>query len=385
MDAGRLVDALADAGWTEFSGVPCSILEPVRAAAGARPGTRYLPATVEGEALAIAAGHWLGGGTGAVVLLQNSGLGNVVNPLSSLLIPYRIPALLVVSWRGQPDVADAVHHHPMGAATLPLLELFSIPFQVLDGQAAPDTAVSAALDAAESRCAPAALVVPRGALKGARAADVATVPVPAPAGDAAAGEVPVFGAGAPADRAALVAAVAERFRGDAMVSTTGYMSRALAAHGPRGEHFYMQGSMGFAPAIALGVARARPGRVVVLDGDGALLMRLGTLATIGHAAPGGLVHVVGDNGSYASTGGQPSAAANTSFPRVALACGYRRAASCVGADGMDEALAWAAAGEGPTLLHVRISPTEPGGADRPEAAPDEIAAAFRARVGGGRA
>lgn len=381
MDAQRLVNALADAGWTEFSGVPCSILEPIRVAVGAHPDTRYLPATVEGEAVAIAAGHWLGGGEGAVVLLQNSGLGNVVNPLASLLIPYRIPALLVVSWRGQPDVPDAVHHYPMGAATLPLLQLLSIPYQVMDGSVSPEAAVSTTLQAMRTSRGPAALVVPRGVVTGSKAGNAGSAS-PRSAGDGEAA-VPVFGDGAPVDRTMLVAAVAARFGGDAMVSTTGYMSRALAACGPRGEHFYMQGSMGFAAAIALGVARARPGRrVVVLDGDGALLMRLGTLATIGHAASAGLVHVVGDNACYASTGGQPSASTNTSFPRVALACGYRRAATCAGADGLDEALRWAADGNGPALLHVSLSTAEPGGADRPEAAPDEIATSFRAWTGG---
>lgn len=382
VDATTFVGALAEAGWTEYAGVPCSILEPIRGAVEAGPDTRYLPASVEGEAVAVVAGHWLGGGPGGVVLMQNSGLGNTVNPLASLLIPYRIPALLVVSWRGQPGVADAVHHAPMGAATLPLLDLLSIPYQVLDGSVPTEAAVAAALEAMEARRGPAALVVPRGAVRGGPKGS-ATAGVSS-ADEAEEDDAPrVFAGGAPTDRAGLVVAVAAHFPHDPVVSTTGYMSRALAGAGPRDHHFYMQGSMGFAAAIALGVARERPGRVVVLDGDGALLMRLGTLATVGYAAAEGFVHVVGDNGCYASTGGQPTAAANTSFPRVARACGYRRAATCTGADGLGEALRWAAEGPGPTLLHVVISAAEPGGGDRPERAPDEIAEAFRGHVAAG--
>ncbi|HEX2093103.1 MAG TPA: thiamine pyrophosphate-dependent enzyme, partial [Longimicrobiaceae bacterium] len=317
VDPGSLVGALAEAGWTEYSGVPCSILEPIRAEVERGASTRYLPASVEGEAVAIGAGLWLGG-RGTVVLMQNSGLGNVVNPLASLLLPYRIPVLLVVSWRGQPGVADAVHHAPMGAITPGLLDLLSVPYWILDGSLPAGEIVAAALREMEARRTPAALVVPRGAVAGpSRAVDGASDGREADPGEEGCRS---FGSGDPPDRARLVEAVVAHFPEDPIVSTTGYMSRDLAAVGPRDHHFYMQGSMGFAPAIALGVSRACPGRrVVVLDGDGALIMRLGTLATVGYAAPAGFVHIVADNGCYASTGGQRTAAANTSFPRVARA------------------------------------------------------------------
>lgn len=381
VDASALVAGLSAAGWSDYSGVPCSLLEPVRREVESGSSTRYLPACIEGEAVAIGAGLWLGGRAG-VVLMQSSGLGNTVNPLTSLSLPYRIPTLLVISWRGQPGVSEEAHQVPMGAITPRLLDLLSIPFWVLDGSLGVEQVFVAALREMEARRTPAALVVPRGILTGPpRALEMPE------GGDAAGGravEGSSFGSGARVDRSRLVTAVVEWAPEDLIVSTTGYMSRALAAIGPRDHHFYMQGSMGFAPTIGLGICRACPRRrVIVLDGDGALLMCLGSLSTVGHAAPDNLLHIVADNRSYASTGGQMTAAATTRFPEVARACGYRRVATCAGADGLDEALRWAAGGAGPTLLHVALSRTEPGRLERPSQPPEGIAEAFRRHVLGG--
>jgi phosphonopyruvate decarboxylase len=166
----------------------------------------------------------------------------------------------------------------------------------------------------------------------------------------------------------------------ATISTTGYTSRELARHGPRANHFYMQGSMGFASAIALGVAHGLPQTTVfILDGDGALIMRLGSLATIGALQPPNLVHLVLDNGTYASTGGQPTAAPNVDFPAIARACGYRRVAKCLGREGLRDALQWArsSSGKETTLVHIRISADEGAAQDRPEQSPEQIATAFR--------
>jgi len=166
---------------------------------------------------------------------------------------------------------------------------------------------------------------------------------------------------------------------------TGFMSRELSAHGGVDRHFPMQGSMGFAPAIALGIARtARDRAVHVLDGDGALIMRMGTLATIGAYAPERLVHFVVDNGTYASTGGQLTVSPRIDFARIALACGYVAAATCRGRDALGDAMAFAAAtgGSGPVLVHIAVDEREAGDLDRPELSPAEIATAFRRAQGG---
>lgn len=373
MQPGPLVDALLEAGFRELAGVPCSILDPIVTAAEGDAGVSYVPASVEGEAVAIAAGAWLAGGLGAV-LLQNSGLGNAVNPLASLALPYRIPLLLIVSWRGEPGRPDAAHHLPMGAATRGILELLEIPVEVLSEASDLGAVVARARDTVRERR-PAAILVPRGLFE----------KHPRPAGQG--GRAPlleprpaiVFGGRELPSRAEVIAPLLAIAAGAAIVSTTGYASRELAAF-DGALHFPMQGSMGFALAIGLGIARVRREQpVFVLDGDGAAIMRLGSLATAGALRPARLVHLVLDNGSYASTGGQATVAPNLDFAGVALACGYPHAATCRGRESLGEALAWARSrlGEGPVLLRVLISAAEQAPKDRPKLAPPEIAARFR--------
>jgi phosphonopyruvate decarboxylase len=366
-----------------FTGVPCSLLEPLRArAAGAG---LYRSAHVEGEAAAMAAGSWLAGAP-AAVLMQNSGLGNAVNPLASLLVPYRIPALFVVSWRGEPGRPDALHHFPMGEATLGLLELFGVCPRVLRE----DSGLDALRDEAQGALAQRrvhALVVPRGLFAKeppAAAADGSPVPR-AHRSERRAPSVLCFDGRDLPTRGEAVRALTEAWGEMAVVSTTGYISRELSLLGPCDHHFYMQGSMGFALAVALGVALVQPERpLLVLDGDGALLMRLGSLATAGAQGPRGLLHVVLDNGTYGSTGAQPTVSGGVDLPAIALACGYRGAASCAGREGLAEAVRWARAfvGEGPALLRVSIDPREEAARERPERAPDEIADAFRGVLSG---
>ncbi len=368
----RLFDALQDSGVTDFAGVPCSILDPLTTAAHSTG--RYVAASVEGEALAIAAGAWLAGGQ-AGVLLQNSGLGNAVNPLASLLIPYRIPALLIVSWRGEPGRPDAVHHYPMGTATPALLDIFGVPKWVLREDSDVE-AIAAEAAATLERRQPAAIIVPKGVFdKGSKPDWQYSSALQAVTSDEA-----CFGGGDLPTRTQVVAKFMEHCGKFATVSTTGYASRELASYGPHDHHFYMQGSMGFALGIAMGVAwQSRQEPIFVLDGDGALIMRLGSLVTAGALQRSNLVHVVLDNGAYASTGGQPTSAAGVDFPAVARACGYRRTARCVGVGGLAEAMEWArySAREGPALLHVQMSPREAAAQERPEQSPDEIATAFR--------
>jgi phosphonopyruvate decarboxylase len=195
-----------------------------------------------------------------------------------------------------------------------------------------------------------------------------------------------FGTGALPSRSDVLGAWLERHPADLAVSTTGFMSREVSAHGLVDRHFPMQGSMGFAAAIGLGLARRVPERRVhVLDGDGALIMRLGSLATVGALGPRHFIHLVVDNATYASTGGQLTVSPRVDFASAALACGYRAAGSCRGADGLAEALTWASrqAGEGPLLLQIAVNENEAEGLARPLLSPPEIALAFRDGVAGG--
>ena len=378
LDPHTFCDALLSAGVAHFSGVPCSILDPIVTALETRHGDAYVPASVEGEGVAMAAGTWLGGSLSAV-FLQNSGLGNTINPIASLAIPYGIPMILVVSWRGQPGKNDAVHHHPMGSATPGLFDLFGVPMEALTPTSDLDAVVTRAVAAATSGQCPAAIVVPAGLFpkSAARAIDRPT----RPSSSVSPRHFP--GTTRPS-RAEATARVLEAVGRVALVSTTGYASREVAARG-EAHHFPMQGSMGFALAIGLGLTRARPTtRVVVLDGDGAAIMRLGSFATAGHLGPRRLAHFVFDNASYASTGGQASVSPSVDFAQVALACGYRHAATCSGLEGLGEALDFVESvkDDGPALLRVMISSRESTPRERPEEAPPVIARRFREALSG---
>lgn len=374
LDPRSLFGALRASGVREFAGVPCSILDPIVIAAESDTSVSYVPASVEGEAVAIAAGAWLAGGMGAV-LLQNSGLGNTINPLASLAIPYQIPMILIVSWRGEPGKKDAVHHYPMGAATPGLFELLGIPLEVLTETSDLGEVATRACGAASTSRLPAAIVVPRGLFVKQPPPPAKTVSpqlaTPEPARTFAGSTLPA--------RSDVMRRLIERSGETAIVSTTGYASRELASFDQL-RHFPMQGSMGFALGIGLGITHASPrARVLVIDGDGALIMRLGSLATAGHLAPEGLIHVVLDNGTYASTGGQVTVSANVDFAAVALSCGYKSAATCLGSEGLDAALDFALSldARGPLLLRIFISAAEGEPRDRPKVSPPDIAQRFR--------
>lgn len=326
--AAHFIDALEERSYHYFAGVPCSYLGGVINGLG----SRYTPAANEGSALAMAAAATLAGKP-AAVLLQNSGLGNLVNPLTSLAIPYRIPVLLVVSMRGWPDPAtDEVQHSVMGPATPRILEACGVEYRVLDPDPALlDKTLSELTPALAS--APAALLVPRGCIEGA--------PKPADTHPAL----------TTADVIRVMAGHLDRY---VVFSTTGYISRQLFAARDLPTNFYMQGAMGHAMAMGTAAAATLDRPVLVLDGDGAAIMHMGGMATIGATRPPNLVHVIIDNNAYESTGGQPSISGALDWERLGTATGYRTSRFCRTAEQAEQALRAAADGPGPHLIVVSV-------------------------------
>ena len=182
-------------------------------------------------------------------------------------------------------------------------------------------------------------------------------------------------------RSDAIAAVLAPFRDELVVAANGMISREACYHADRAENFYMIGSMGLAGAIGLGVATARPDRrVVVLDGDGNVLMGLGTLAMIGEQQPRNLVHVVFDNESYGSTGGQRSISDRVALERIAAAAGYARAERVDTLEGLAGAARPMLDGDGPSFLLVKVGPGAPPGVPRVPFTPEAITERFMAAV-----
>ena len=372
--AEALLASLADSGFGLLAGVPCSYLTPLIDAAICDPGSTYLGAANEGDAVAAACGAWLGGVRG-VAMFQNSGLGNAVNPLTSLTATFRIPILILTTWRGEPGgAADEPQHGLMGGVTPGLLELMEIPWERLPEQEdALGPALARGLAHMEQHGTPYAFIVPKGGVGGGPAQPA---PRPPPAG-AAAAPAPWRGR-EPLDPDRVLRAVQDGVTPDtAVVATTGYTGRALYAQSDRDGQLYMVGSMGCASSLGLGLAIAQPARrVVVLDGDGAMLMRMGAAACLGHERPGNLVHVLLDNGVHDSTGSQATNSDSTDLAAIAHACGYPRVLRAETPEALRDTLA--APEDLLTFLHVRTRPREDRKLPRPELSPPQIAARFRA-------
>lgn len=385
MQIDDFADILKQHGIRHGAGVPCSFFTPLVNHMTVDPDLDYTSATSEGEAVAIAAGLTTAGKP-AFALMQNSGLGNAINPITSMLYIYSMPVTLLVSHRGEPGKPDEPQHALMGRITEALSELCGLRTHVLE----PDS-FSDQLGAVLGDGVPAAFICRKGTLTGgpkAPALDLRFTSRATAAANAgsfraelrreqaldAAREVLNQGLGQTGQSSASTPAV---------ICTTGKLSRELHelddTDFSKNNRFYMVGSMGCAAGFGLGVARAQPSRpTIVLDGDGALLMKLGSLATVGSVAPANYHHVVFDNGAHDSTGGQPTSSPSVDFAVAALACGYRHAETVSERDAFVAALSRQVQMQGPTLLRMIIHTGARKDLGRPKLAPRDSYLRFAA-------
>ena len=373
IEAEQFVHAAQARGFDLYAGVPCSYLKPFINYVIDADDLQYVGAANEGDAVAIAAGAELGGRR-SVVMLQNSGLGNTVNPLTSLTYTFRIPVLVIVTLRGEPGGApDEPQHELMGQITTGMLEQMGVPWSWFPDEADAIESVLDQVDAhmnAEHR--PYALVMRKGsvaphALKARpKARELAAQGVARPSASASRTEM-------------LRAAQSVIGAGDIVVATTGYTGRELYALDDRANQIYMVGSMGCAVSFGLGIALAQPGRkVIVLDGDGAALMRLGAQSIVGYEQPANLVHVLLDNAIHESTGGQATVARSVNFCAIAAASGYNNVVSLAQPQSVAEAVSDVRSG--PTFIHVPVLPGVPESLPRPTVTPAEVAARLRTKL-----
>ncbi len=373
--AEAFIAAARERGFRLYSGVPCSYLTPFINYTIGSPELCYVAAANEGDAVAIAAGSSLGG-VPAVAMFQNSGLGNAVSPLTSLTHTFRIPVLLIVTWRGEPGgAADEPQHELMGRITPQMLELMDIPWALFPAN---EAGIGPALDRAlahfQSEGRPYALVMQKGGVADAKLATRPQAAAPTLVASALRSK-PQH-----ARREMLAAIRGVGGAEDVLIATTGFTGRELYALGDRPNQLYMVGSMGCAVSLALGLALARPGRrIIAIDGDGAALMRLGAFSTVGAERPPNLVQVLLDNGLHESTGGQATASASVDFCALAAASGYPMTLAAA----TPASLAAALSDRRPGLrfIHVPIVPGIPDRLPRPTMTPAEVAARLRAHLG----
>ena len=345
-----------------FVGVPDSQLRALSDALMERYGSKapHIIAANEGTAAAIAAGHYLATGRSPLVYLQNSGEGNIVNALASLLHEkaYAIPLLFVIGWRGEPGEKDEPQHAYQGEVTLPLLELLQVEHFVLAKEARGED-VRAAMERFRSSLAAGrsvAFVVRKGAL----AHDT---------------KVSYKNGYALRREEAIRTILDAADEGDVFVSTTGKASRELfELREERGEgherDFLTIGSMGHSSSIALGIALEKKGRRTwCLDGDGAFLMHMGAAAVIAAAAPENFCHVVLNNEAHESVGGMPTAASAVDLPALARALGYEKARRAASREELSHALEEMKGQAGTLFLEVRCAVGSRADLGRPTTSP----------------
>ena len=362
-------------GYDFYTGVPCSFLTPFINRAISSEKIDYVGAASEGEAIAIAAGAWLAGRK-TVVMCQNSGLGNCVNPITSLNYPFRIPTLLITTWRGQPGVEDEPQHRLMGQITQSVMELMRI--RCMTFPRTPEEIIEI-LNAAEltikQDSLPFGLIMKKGSVKLENLDQLISKVKPT-------GIYKNLQTGSiETNRYKTLEKVIELSSDKtAIIATTGKCGRELFTIADRPQHIYQVGSMGGASGMGLGLALNTDKSVVVLDGDGAALMKMGTLATIGANSPKNLIHVILDNGVHDSTGGQATVSPHINFAQVAIACGYRFANTTDSLKGFSEAFSEAIGNNGPTLIHAKINSGSIEGLGRPTLKPEDVARRFQAFV-----
>lgn len=371
----QFVESLKQNGVSFFTGVPDSLLKDFLAyVEECVPKDSRVTAANEGNAIAIAAGYHLATGGIAGVYMQNSGLGNAINPLTSLADRevYAIPMLLIVGWRGEPGVPDEPQHKKQGRITPSLLKSLEIPHAVIISKM-DATRVSALIARMvkrgnrESR--PVALLIQSGVFETYKM----SVQMPTLA----------------LSREEAIDSVLESLNGDEIiVSTTGKISRELyESRKRRGEgtqkDFLTVGSMGHASQIALGIAHQKKGRqVYCLDGDGATIMHMGGLATVGWVAPQNFKHIVLNNLAHESVGGQLSAAGVIDIATIAKSSGYALALRAENKNELAIALTKLKKQRGPAFLEIKVNLESRKDLGRPKESPSENKKKFMDFVAG---
>ena len=340
------IEKLRENGIGCFTGVPDSLLKNICAYITDHCDTQHnIIAANEGAAIGIAAGHYLATGQPACVYMQNSGEGNIINPLASLTDRevYNIPVLLVIGWRGKPGVHDEPQHVKQGKVTTGLLNVMGIDYTVLSKEEEKAEAqIKKAVEYMQKNKEVYALVIEKDTF------DTYTLQNVEKNNLAMSREEAIQ---------TVAAALGDK---DVIVSTTGMISRELfeyrtAMHESHKHDFLTVGSMGHASQIALGIALSKQDRTVwCFDGDGACIMHMGSMAIVAHKAPRNYIHVVFNNGAHDSVGGQPTVGLNINLPAVATAVGYKNVYSIESVDRLKELLEKLKEIEGPIFIEVKV-------------------------------
>lgn len=365
VDTAAFVDALIEK-ITFFSGVPDSLLKDFNTRVMQQlPPECFWTTPNEGSAIALTAGYYLATGKPGAVYMQNSGIGNAVNPLLSLNDPlvYGIPVLLIIGWRGKPGTKDEPQHVKQGLVTEDLLKACGIGYWVLpDDTESALSCMEQAVHYMNEQSTPVALLVQKGIFQ--------TTEHRFANGHSLTREEAID---------SILQSLDERC---SLVSSTGMISREVFECREKNQmshdaDFLTVGSMGHTSQIALGIALQKPERkIICLDGDGAFLMHMGGAATIGTAAVSNYIHVVLNNEAHDSVGGQPTIMGKVSIPDIAMACGYTAAIAVEDREGLLSTIEAMKNRSGRFLLEVKVAQGARKDLGRPTQSPRDSKQSF---------
>lgn len=355
----RLYEHLKLRGVSFYTGVPDSLLKHfLKYVQDHTPADQHIITANEGLAIGLASGYHFSTGRLPLVYLQNSGLGNIINPLTSIADKevYRVPMLLMIGWRGKPGTKDEPQHIKMGRITPTLLDALEIPCYVVEED---ERTTFQMIDVAVFRAGmsgePVALLVPEEIFESYK--------------------------GSPSKnnyslvREEVIQKIIERLKGDeVVVCTTGKSGREfyeqnMIAQSKIEIYFLSVGGMGHANHIALGLQYGSERKVIMIDGDGAALMHMGSLPIIGQHAKADFIHIVINNGSHESVGGQPTVGFTTDWQAIAGGCGYTHVACIDNEEKLEHWLSNGFLNGGVQFVEIRTNNTSRADLGRPQGQP----------------
>jgi len=366
-------DLLTKKGIGFFTGVPDSLLKEFCLCLDDLAAKDHIICANEGNAIGLAAGYHLGTEKLPLVYMQNSGLGNAVNPLISLCDPevYSIPMLVVIGWRGEPGVADEPQHKKQGQIQENLLAALDLPYITLSGtENNLELKINRAITSAMADKRPFVILVKKGAFSKYEIASSQK-------------ETELI------KREQALEIILERLPDDAIIiSTTGKTSREIfeiraARNEPHFKDFLTVGSMGHCSSIALGIALSNPDRkVFCIDGDGALIMHMGSLATVGKMQAKNFFHLLINNKVHESVGGQNTAADGIDIPALVRSNGYNSVQSCSKKTDLKNIVEQFVLETGPAFLELMVEPGSRNDLGRPTIKPVDNKQEFMKYISG---
>ncbi|PPR46639.1 MAG: hypothetical protein CFH23_00513 [Alphaproteobacteria bacterium MarineAlpha6_Bin1] len=367
-----LLKELSKYGYNFFTGVPCSHLTSVINGVINSKKIKYVGATSEGESVGIASGAWLAGKK-SVVMIQNSGLGNTINPLTSLNYPFRIPILLISTWRGDPKTNDEPQHKLIGEKTRKILELIKVKNDIFPTNKSGLQKILAKINKSINKFSlPYCLIMRKNSIEKENLKQKRILLKKK-------GKKIIFkNRNSIPSRYEVLKLIVKNIKRDiGIVTTTGKTGRELFTINDSKQFFYQVGSMGCASAIGLGIALNNKKKIIVIDGDGAALMKMGNFTTIGANQPLNLIHILLDNNVHDSTGQQLTNASTVDFTSVAISCGYKISYLVNNLNGFERSLKESLKKKGPIFINVKIKPGSINNLGRPTVSPNKVARRFQ--------